>query len=492
MKTKLLVAAVMFFCFTLVAAYAATQYTVGSTPETTVVESGKTEKTGDITFATAPSSGATVTGTITIDYLNPITVNNLATVIQDVIANDGNTPPAIGVPVIEDGNKLTFTITPSATTPSLDYAFRVTGVRVDVAGSPGSVPLDARISSTGNTITVGQTEPRVIQAAEVGIASFSGTTPVRINSVSGAYAAGSPTSVILTGVEGFRNAFGVTNATEPTQNNPQMIKVELSPIPAGVTLFFPATATSSIGVWTANVTTLAGPIAAPAVYYTITTDTDVANVENFVISSVAVTAAPVTTSAYEDQTIYASITLAAIYNEIGYTGYIPRYVKTLVGPVPIVEFFHPTTTLLVPFAYNNAPVEDEPVYNTGLTIANITVDPGATAMGFPSAVPQDGTFMFYLYSNTGDVYTVDSTELDPKDILDDGMLLQGSTYTILLSEVLDAAEAPEDFNGYVFIVCQFTNGHGEYFVSDFNHFSHGALMLVVTGSRNVTAESLNN
>jgi hypothetical protein len=47
----------------------------------------------------------------------------------------------------------------------------------------------------------------------------------------------------------------------------------------------------------------------------------------------------------------------------------------------------------------------------------------------------------------------------------------------MLSEVL-----PEDvtsFSGYVFIVTDFTNGHGEYFISNFDNFTHGSLMLVV-------------
>lgn len=135
MRPRLLVATVIFFCFTS-PAYAATAFTIGSLPESTVVYSGKTEKIGTIQFTTAMGAGATVAGTITIDYLNPISANDLANVIQDLTASDGLTPPTIGTPTIVDMTKLVFTITPSPTTPSLDYYFRVTGVRVDVASAP--------------------------------------------------------------------------------------------------------------------------------------------------------------------------------------------------------------------------------------------------------------------------------------------------------------------------------------------------------------------
>jgi ADP-ribosylglycohydrolase len=38
----------------------------------------------------------------------------------------------------------------------------------------------------------------------------------------------------------------------------------------------------------------------------------------------------------------------------------------------------------------------------------------------------------------------------------------------------------EEFAGYVIAVCDFTHGHGQYFVSNFNSFTNGALMLVVS------------
>jgi hypothetical protein len=499
MKTKLFVAAVMFFSFTL-AAYAATQYTVGSTPVTTVVESGKTEKTGDITFATVPNAGATVTGTITLDYRVPITYIP-PNAIQEIVAGDGLTVPSISNPTpvgaLGTATKITFAITPSATTPSLDYSFRLTGIRVDVADNPGAVPMKAYISTTGNTIVVNQTDPQVINEKFAGIANFTGTAAVRINTVTGDYEAGSPQGVEVTATEGFVNAFGVTTLGDSTQLNTQRMEIRLDKqIPPGITVTFPPTDSTSrwrlLGSGTLN--NASG--AAPKVYYEIYNDTNVVAIDLFKLSSVTIGATTGPSSAYIDQVINASISLAPVYNETGSENAVPRYKYVPVGTVPLITFFSPTTTLLIPFVQNDDPAlvaAEDPVFGTGFAIANTTKDPG-TGMGFAGAVQQAGRFTFYLYSDAGVVTTVSSTALPAKGILSGGSLAAGKTYTVLLSEVLAAATpaAIEQFKGYVFIVCQFTNAHGEYFISDWETFTHGALMLVVQGSRAGASEGLNN
>jgi hypothetical protein len=500
MKTKLFVAAVMFFSFTL-AAFAATQYTVGSTPVTTVVESGKTERTGDISFATSPNAGATVTGTITLDYRVPITYIP-ANAIQDIVATDGNTVPTISNPTavgaLGTSTLITFSITPSATTPSLDYSFRLTGIRVDIANNPGAVPMKAYISTTGNTIVVNQTDPQVINAKYAGIVNFTGTAAVRINTVTGEYESPTaPTGVELTATEGFVDAFGVTTTADPTQLNTQRMEIRLDKqIPAGVTVTFPPTDSTSrwrlLGSGTLN--NASG--AAPKVYYEIYNDTNVVAIDYFRLSSVTVEATSGPSSAYIDQVINASISLAPVWDEAGSGQLVPRYAYVPVGTVPLITFFSPTTTLLIPFVQNDDAAliaEGDPVFGTGFAIANTTKDPGA-AMGFTGAVQQSGRFTFYLYSDAGVLTTVPSTALPAKSILSGGSLAAGKTYTVLLSEVLAAATpaAIEQFKGYIFIVCQFTNAHGEYFISDWETFTHGALMLVVQDSRNETSEGLNN
>jgi len=482
MKTKLLLAAVMFLCFT-VAAFAQATYTVGSTPVTTVVESGYTERTGDVTFTPVnPLGYLTVTGTITVDY-NDSPITFLGNVVVTPAAPAG---PTVTLVAGDNPDELVLLITPGTGTD--DYNIRITGVRVQVAGDPGVAPLNVEITSVGNLIVAGQTTPRVLNAVHAGIQSFTGTAPVRINAVTGVI--DGTNGVALTAVEGFRNAFGVTIATDGSQANVQQLEIVLDKaVPAGITVTFPANDSSGDWVLVGSGSLTSASAYPPTVYYGIAADTDVTTVENFQLISVTIAAAPATSGAYADTTLNASISLAPIH----YTGSAarPRYAYVPVGLVPLISFYHPTTTLLLPFAYSNPPVEGEPVYDTGIALANTSVDPGLD-MTFTGAVEQSGTFKFYLYSSTGDVYTADSTALDDKDILEDGVLPAGKSYTILLSQVLDAAEAPELFSGYVFIICQFTNGHGEFFVTDFNTFTHGALMLVINDDRNLEAENLNN
>jgi len=485
MKTKLLVAAVMFLCFT-VAAFAQATYTVGSTPVTTVVESGYTERTGDITFTPVnPLGYLTVTGTITVDYLDsPITY------LGQVIV----TPTGAVDAVLEPGDnsdELVIRVTPTGAVD--DYNIRISGVRVQVAGDPGVAPLNVEITSVGNLIVAGQTNPRVLNAVHAGIASLSGSTPVRINAVTGDIEG--TNGVVLTAVEGFRAAFGVTIATDPTQANVQQIMVRLDKaVPVGITVQFPAADSSGNWVLVGDGTLTSADGATPTVYYDVNADTDVTTVENFQLISVTILAAPATSGAYVDQTLNASVSLAPIHY-VGSTAR-PRYAYVPVGLVPLISFFHPTTTLLAPYSYNNPPNGTDPVYDTGFAIANTSDDPGIAAMGVEGAVEQDGVFTFYLYADTGDVYTVDSADLPDKDILEDGVLPSGKLYTILLSQVIAAIEPAVDedfvFSGYVFVICQFTNGHGEFFLTDFSNFTHGALMLVVDGDRNIVVESLSN
>jgi len=501
MKTKLLLAAVMFFAFS-VAAFAAATYTVGSVPVTTVVSSGETEKTGDILFTTVPTSGLTVTGTFTIDYGVPITFIGSVTIVTGDTLTAPTIPPSSITAV---GSQLSFAITPSATTPSLSYGISVKGVRVNVAGEPGAVPLNALISTTGNAIVVGESQPRVINAAAPGIASFTdllGSFPPSINALTGAGG-----GVVTTDAkEGFRSAFGVTVATDPSQTTSQEIKITLSQLPpAGISVTFPNRDHS--GMW-ALVTagTITSLSSSPSVYYQIVTDTDQTTVEDIKLDVEVDATAPHPGTVYPTMTVTAVVSLAPIDTEVPPSppnpATIPRYQYVAVGPATIFSIYHPSTVLMVPFAYSNVNAGTQgvigtPLYDTALAISNTTIDPGALAMGLDSAVPQSGVFTIYLYGDDGQgnkiATSVSSSLLPAKKILDTtGSLAAGDTYTILLSQVMTAAGLPltTDFNGYIFIITQFTNAHGEYFVSDFSGFTHGALMQVLSYDRSDTPEEL--
>lgn len=132
------------------------------------------------------------------------------------------------------------------------------------------------------------------------------------------------------------------------------------------------------------------------------------------------------------------------------------------------------TVLLVPYATT------EVGYDTALAVANTTNDPGTTAMGgFLQAIRQTGGFKIYFYPKSGPaIAPFDSASWPSSFGLDaNGMLPPGGTFVALLSQILPVGVT--EFGGYVFIITDFTNAHGEFFVSDFDNFTHGGLMLVV-------------
>jgi hypothetical protein len=180
---------------------------------------------------------------------------------------------------------------------------------------------------------------------------------------------------------------------------------------------------------------------------------------------------------------------------------IPRYLTTPKQfPYTVISFVQDftKTILMVPYA------SDQSVFDTGLAVANTTLDPfeDANLDGvldttyndvIDGAIAQTGKIVFYLYPTVGNPFMVSTATLatnpipghDTKKVLDDaGNLAAGRTYSILLSQLAAAGGFDEDtFEGYMLIVCDFTNAHGQYFVAyeEFNSFSNGALMLVVTG-----------
>jgi hypothetical protein len=169
---------------------------------------------------------------------------------------------------------------------------------------------------------------------------------------------------------------------------------------------------------------------------------------------------------------------------------IPRYAAEEVGPVTIVTVFGANTTLLIPFATTVTGAN----YNTGIAISNSTKDPGLAAMGFASAIPQTGTLTFYFYPalpSTAASFTYTTAAGSPGSGLNaTGGVPTGSTYTVLLSQLLAAAGQPADFSGYVFVIANFTNAHCLYVVSNFTSFSQGSHALVVPIGRTFTPEAL--
>lgn len=136
-------------------------------------------------------------------------------------------------------------------------------------------------------------------------------------------------------------------------------------------------------------------------------------------------------------------------------GQIPRYQALLQpsSPITVVIFPPSNTTLLVSFAFVG------PGYNTGLAIANTTVDPfGPTGGG---AAASSGTVSFLFVKNDGTTKTYTTTTGSPGGGLSGaGVVASGSTYVVNLSDLLSAAGFGSTFTGYIFVTANFTFAHG--------------------------------
>lgn len=497
MKAKtLLVAAVMFLGLA-AAAYAqgTATFQVGSIPVTAVTATGLTEKTGSITFTTVSGSAATVLGTISISYGVPITnqgANITGTATTGALPTIGSTNNTAGVVVID-------------VSPGFTGTFTLSGVRVAVSGTT-LTSLTASLSAVGNAIVAGQTVVTVISSISNGLASLTSTTGV-INAVTG----GVTTQPILKVKENYLDAFKQTPPGAPDdQTTGVWLRFTLSANPpTGMTIAFPATATTdSTGIFTTinsdgtalgtavNITATSGL----TVYYQLTSDSDPTKIETLTIPLAVSVDTTKASFPLASVSITATVTLAPIGTAFGtnnalITTPIPRFTALEVGPASILGISGSATTLIIPFASTVSASG----YNTGISVANTTTDPGATAMfGLGSAIKQTGPITFYFYpqqsgSTAATAFSYTTGAASPGTGLDSsGRLPSGSTYTALLSQLLAAASAPADFSGYIIVVTSFTNAHIQYIITDFKAFANGGQGMVVSTSRATTPEALNH
>lgn len=167
------------------------------------------------------------------------------------------------------------------------------------------------------------------------------------------------------------------------------------------------------------------------------------------------------------------------------TGQIPRFeeVPQPDDPLVVATIEQAVTNLLIPFASYNAP------FDTGIAVANTSWDP----FGNDGAEPVDGTLSFTFSPNDGSGdFSYDTGPGSPGVGLNSaGEVEAGGTYSVLLSELLEAADWTDPFSGYVFIESRFTNGHGQAFITDFSGFTSAADVLVVPLDRVTDNENLN-
>jgi len=503
MKAKtLLVAAVLLLGLTAtaLAQVPGATFTVSSTPVTTVTQTGYTELTGSITFTTIVGSPATAQGTFTVQY--PVAITNTAAVITGYTGNVGILPAIAATSNFAAG---TVIINVQA---GFAGAFTLSGIRVQIAGTPVT-SLSAQISGVNNLIVSGQTNPQVVVAIGTGLVFVSGTAG-QFNLLTGA----TITQPVMKVKEGYLNAYGISKndpAAAADVTNGVIIRFTLSALPpAGYNISFPGTAnTDSTGVFqtalvteasdgtaatvaaSGNTVTVTSTSTSLKVYYQLVTTSDPTKIETLTVN-------PTITYTGTLPVPSATITWTATFSPIGIgltsagavpsPAFIPRYQAAEVGPGTLIG--PPTgvnnSVLLFPYATTATAIG----YYTGISIANTTWDPGvALPSPITGAIQQAGTITFYFYqAQSGTTapksYSYTTSASSPGSGLDaTGKLPAGSTYVVLSSDLQKAAAMPADFTGYMIVVTNFANAHGQYFVSDFKTFSNGGQAMVINSAR---------
>lgn len=287
-----------------------------------------------------------------------------------------------------------------------------------------------------------------------------------------------------------------------------MIKITLSSAPPeGVEITFPGTATSDgTAAWerASEAGTLLGTTKTIdfesedlTVYYRLVTDNDPTLPEGFYLEGIAVDVADDAPLPIPSGAITYTATLAPIQPAFNADGTvvdldIPRYAEALVQGGAILTVAGSQTVLIMPIAQNMPSIG----YDTGISVANTTLDPGAELLGIQGAIPQAGKIAFVLYqqqvgSTAVKRYTYVTDSASPGTGLDaTGKLQPGSTYTVLISQILQAAGVTDEFQGYGFIVTNFTNAHGICVASNFSTFSQGTSLMVVGKDRQDVPEAL--
>ncbi|MBN1567711.1 MAG: hypothetical protein JXA73_07675 [Acidobacteria bacterium] len=489
MKKTILIAAVMFLALS-VSAFAQSAYTVSMETLDRVACCGLAELTGSIAFTAVADTPASITGTITLRYNVQIANTGTNTsgaerVRVSAVDDDGNLlsqqPPFVAD---NDGTngRIVITVPAGYTYPN---TINVYNVRVDVSApakcgtTTGAVSAVA--TATGNRLTIGETDAiDLVKGVAPAILAPSVASPIAIDATNGTYTG---TGAILIR-ENFYTAFGTTGVFPVTTANQQtLVRLKISPIPADLAIRFPITAgnfrlSDSAGTTAAIPATLTTNVNPQYLYYVMAAASNPGAQDSFTVTPELVTVDAPFPKAPATITVSASMApLKATSPASLFPQFILDTCETSAATLATISGVM-NTVLMVPFA----PWEED-VFDTGIAIANTTLDPGTIALGgFQGAIQQVGKIKIYFYNNDGvAIAAYDSTAHPGEHGLDaSGLLPAGRMFIAMLSELLP--ETVTGFSGYMIIVTDFTNAHGEYFISDWEAFTHGSLMLVVTGS----------
>jgi len=472
MKTKLLIATVMFLALS-VAAFAQATFTVSSIPVTTVASCGATELTGNVILTTVTNSLNVVTGTITINYGVPITSPLAGISLAGTTA--GLNAQIVSTVTNLNAGLLVISLSPAGGVLLPPATVAVSGVRVNVSGSPTLTNLTAGISATGNAIVAGEQSVVVISSIATALVNF-GTSVSSSSAVAAAFTGAVTPTTQNVGIllrDNFIAAF-VQNQVIQLNFTSTTSGAQIATLPAQVTsntgqVFNLVGAPTAAGGFGAVPTTPIPLSSTPvAIYYQATTPTagGLTGLDFLPIGGTFNAGPPSTFTnngtlqigfsaavprPLPGGTVTVSANLAppasldAIFGSNTFS-YIPVYGATqcATNSATILTVTAPQTILMIPYAV------DQSGFDTGLAIANTTADPGLAAGFFPATVAQGGTMTFYFFPQVGTApaaYTTSATS--PGSGLTAGVLNSGSTYSVLLSQLLGADGFTGNFQGYV-------------------------------------------
>jgi hypothetical protein len=175
------------------------------------------------------------------------------------------------------------------------------------------------------------------------------------------------------------------------------------------------------------------------------------------------------------------------------TAYI-RFAQADVGPLTIGTIVAANTTLLIPYAVKVG------TYDTGIAIANTTLDPFGAAGGGATATAGTMVFTMFPRNATGAdpsfTLTTSSTVRPGVGLSTSGTLVAGGTWTGLMSDIMTAAGKTGDYFGYIFIQTNFLNAHGAAYIFNGAGFTSATPVLILappaSTNRNGNVEALNN
>jgi len=363
-------------------------------------------------------------------------------------------------------------------------SFRLVGVRLDANGKTAPLNVSAALSSSANNYIQPATSTLpIISALGPGIGSLTqatngtntntGTMLVFTNNAIGDATA----SILLT--EGFaaawRNATQMSTSGSPLTNGTN-IRLTFNGIPTGGTITAVPTASSATGRRPAVVLTPGSGALTPPATATSTSnqllisfDTGTAGGVVPDLNGIDTIGLQLTLTGAITATPSSTITVVATMAPIGdaldasgvptVAGGFPRFAQADTAALTIGTIAPATTTLLIPYALSGFGN-----YNTGIAVANTSADP-FTGRGGATATAGALSFTFYPNAGTGlttgvGPYSTTTTGRPGGGVDASGNIVSGSTYAVLLSDLLTAAGRTGDFQGYVFIEANFLNAHG--------------------------------